>query len=916
MKQHAIHHQSASPHASIILTGPRSTIRFPENHYQTEPLRRGLVDDFSRVATSRPVAAEGTTPPSPEFLAEMRAKLQAADTAFLQRQYYNAFLGYADVFQSIQAFLSGEGEFVPELQDDAKRAGLGGAETLHQLGLYLQAAQSYALVAQGNPIPIPLTATDVAFIWLRWAQLGLDWGDALFRNSNELNDQLQGASDIYQSVVVVVNGVASVPDPQTHPSPLYQTPSLKPAADAAATIIANLPGLISGQTTVQTLGLNPLQAAVIIEVYRQVVKIQSGLDYWGHWHNTVPIWNFDYLQSIAINFAQLAISAERDFINFQDRNDQSRFTRQQLAQMVSQAGAEVDAANDHIRAAAAERGAYQSGAALADLRATDARANADEYANLSPLSMQFSALATQISGGDQGDLGQLNYLADQAMAGASVTFTGSQSDLFNNSHGAGAAAAQLAAARLNREYEVDSLRRTADEMGVAALQAQQEVATAQARLTTAVATATVARLHAAAAQQNLQAFDAQTFTPDTWLRMADLMWRLYRRYFDMALKSALLMQQAYNFETDQALQFIKADYSTDEVKGLLAADALMADIQQFTYDLITSTAGKPQPLTQTIALAQRYPFAFERQFRKTGVLEFETRIDDFDLAYPGTYAGRIENVEVELVGLVPVTGISGTLTNSGISAYRTPASASAPGTSGLKYRLQSKETLVLSDYSTRRDNLLLSSDQRMMRIFQGAGVVSTWRLEIPKAINDIDYGALVDVRFTLYYKARYDPDLHDRVLKELASRPGINARQRGLPLRWVYPDAFFKFQDTGSLSLTLKAFDFKANETAPLITQVGAVIATTGGLAAGGIVVDLSTPGKNAATATSDNGGLIDNSTSGNPWSVLIGGSALGDYLLTVSASKNPSLVKNGKLDLSGIANIALILAYTFTPKS
>src|SRR5205807_8573604 len=143
-----------------------------------------------------------------------------------------------------------------------------------------------------------------------------------------------------------------------------------------------------------------------------------------------------------------------------------------------------------------------------------------------------------------------------------------------------------------------------------------------------------------------------------------------RRYLTMALRAARLMQQAYNFETDQNLKIVKGDYSSDEVKGLLAADALMADIQSFTYDLITSTAGKPQPLKQTISLAQQYGFLFETQFRKTGSMQFETRIEDFDDYYPGIYAGRIDSVEVEVDGIVPVTGISGTLANSGISSYR------------------------------------------------------------------------------------------------------------------------------------------------------------------------------------------------------------------------------------------------------
>ena len=64
-----------------------------------------------------------------------------------------------------------------------------------------------------------------------------------------------------------------------------------------------------------------------------------------------------------------------------------------------------------------------------------------------------------------------------------------------------------------------------------------------------------------------------------------------------------------------------------------------------------------------------------------------------------------------------------------------------------------------------------------------AGVASSWTLELPKGINDIDYGALTDVRLTFYYKARFDPDLRATVLAQLAALPGFTGRQRSLPTR-------------------------------------------------------------------------------------------------------------------------------------
>ena len=62
-----------------------------------------------------------------------------------------------------------------------------------------------------------------------------------------------------------------------------------------------------------------------------------------------------------------------------------------------------------------------------------------------------------------------------------------------------------------------------------------------------------------------------------------------------------------------------------------------------------------------------------------------------------------------------------------------------------------------------------------------------------------------------------------------------------------------------------------------------------------------------------DTGGTIDSDANANVWLSLVGGTALGDYVITVTLSDNPTFVKNSKLDLSPIVNIALILGYSFT---
>jgi hypothetical protein len=314
-----------------------------------------------------------------------------------------------------------------------------------------------------------------------------------------------------------------------------------------------------------------------------------------------------------------------------------------------------------------------------------------------------------------------------------------------------------------------------------------------------------------------------------------------------------------------------------------------------------------QPLKQTISLAQRYAFAFENQLRKTGAMNFQTTLDDFDSYYPGAYAGRITEVEVEVDGLVPPLGISGSLTNSGVSLYRLPFVAwPDPQTPAVKYRVQPRETLVLSDYQKRADLALLPPDNRQRAIFDGAGVASTWRLELPKAINDIDYGALLDVRLTFYYEARFDPAIAAAVSSTLASRPGFLSRQRAIPLRWIYPDAFFAFQRDGHLTFRLGPRDFRNNETQPALNAVGILVAMDDTVAPGGHQVELTTPGAAAAVAdTLDATGLADSGTVGSPWGPLAQGPAIGEYTVALPG-----------LDREHAQNIVLLLDYTFVPRT
>ena len=557
------------------------------------------------------------------------------------------------------------------------------------------------------------------------------------------------------------------------------------------------------------------------------------------------------------------MTTEQNVINYWDRADQAQLTRLQLAQHAADTQAAINAAELQLVAAQAEAGAYQQGLALANLRASDAAQNAADYQNLDSQAILYQAESSQVSGGDDGDPDYLNSLADQFSSGQ--TISGDRGDI--------AAAVQLVSSRLSLQYEVGSMQRTAAEMQVAAAQAQAELTAANARVAAAGGQLALAQLQAAEAQAVLAAFDDSTFSPGVWKTMGDRMYALYRRYLVMALHTAKLMQNAYNFENDTSVALIRADYTADEVAGLLAADTLMADVESFTDNLLATRQTKIQPVKHTLSLATRHSYAFETQFRATGHIEFDTTADDFDLAYPGTYGGRIRHVDVTFQGLLPVSGVSGTLTCGGVSFYRLPTDSwTDQDPSHMRRRVQAAETLVLSDFDLRSDAVVLTGDGGQSPVFYGAGVIGTWVLDVPPEVNDIDYHLITDVLITFTYEARYDPALATAVRQELDSQPGAHTTQAGMPLRWLYPDTFFDLVNNHTATLTVQPSDLPLNQMAATLTQVGLLATSSGGHSPAALTIDLTAPGAAApSAAVTDANGLATSTSASSPLTTQLG---------------------------------------------
>jgi hypothetical protein len=765
---------------------------------------------------------------------------------------------------------------------------LGIAQCYQSLGDYAN-AETYYLQAAGYTYIN--TATEGPYVWVALAGLYGVWGDSAYRQGDTTT-----AMSVYSKVIT--SGSTTAPS-----TPLYTLTGLATAAKIATTLLPQLPTL--AKSGVSGVAADDVAiASAFLKIYGRETQINAGLDFWGNYVAAVPVWTFSYLQQVAINFTQLAQQAENQVVNYWAQADQATLTQTELINQASQANAQVNAATQQLTAAQAQATAYQAGLTLAQTRATDAAKDAQQYSTTNSQVIIIQATGQQVAGGDNGDYNGVSAMASQYLAGQ--TISGDSATV--------AAATDLAANRLSQQFQVDSMNRTATEMQQAATQAQAQLNAANAQVTAAGANLAVAMLDAQNATQTLAVFDADTFTPQVWKSMGDFILQIYERYMDMALRAARLMQQAYNFENDSTLAYIKTSYQ-GVIDGLLAADALMADIQAFTDDLVNSTRGKKQYVKQSISLASNYGYLFETQLRKTGTMTFETTLDDFDSAYPGTYEGRIQRVLVSVQGIVPPIGVSGTLSNGGISFYRLPSDIATPSTPS-KVRIQSAEALVISDYDPTQDGILDSTTGNQTGIFEGAGIASTWTLSLPPAVNNINYGTLTDVVLTFLYEARFDPQLVPTVLSQLASRPGYYNRERSIPLAWMYPDLFYGFVNSGTLTLTLAAPDFPVNQTAPTVSAVSLLVAMGPGASASGITISLSAPGKAAVAGATDATGMITSQGTGAAWAGATGGAALGAWTITLSASANPTLAPGGKLDLSALVNLVLFLDYSFTPRS
>jgi hypothetical protein len=221
--------------------------------------------------------------------------------------------------------------------------------------------------------------------------------------------------------------------------------------------------------------------------------------------------------------------------------------------------------------------------------------------------------------------------------------------------------------------------------------------------------------------------------------------------------------------------FVAADNWEDARAGLLSGERLLLQLQQLENAYLTGNR-RTYEVTQSFPLSLVSPDALVR-LRETGSCEFDLPEILFDVIYPGQYKRILRSVRLTVPGVVgPYTNIGVKLTLTKNAVRETPAAA-------LELRPAQPNILSAIAASTGLNDggqfELSFRDERYLP-FEGAGAVSSWRLELPEKVRAFDYQTISDIVVHLSYTSLDDGAFRETVEAGLVTKLGQYATSTGM----------------------------------------------------------------------------------------------------------------------------------------
>ena len=237
---------------------------------------------------------------------------------------------------------------------------------------------------------------------------------------------------------------------------------------------------------------------------------------------------------------------------------------------------------------------------------------------------------------------------------------------------------------------------------------------------------------------------------------------LYYQTYTLAYEWAKKAESAFQFERGASeAKYLKFGYWESGRDGILAGERLFMGLKQLEAAYHESR-GYDFEIAKVTSLRQVDPMAL-LQLRDSGTCEFALPEILFDMDYPGHYLRKIKSVSLTIPCVVgPYTNLSCTLRLLS-HKYRTDPLlqnvADYPETTDQadsRFSTVNVPINAIAVSSGQNDGGVFEvnfHDERYLP-FEGAGAVSTWRLEMPASFRQFDYDTMNDILLTVRYTSK------------------------------------------------------------------------------------------------------------------------------------------------------------------
>ncbi|MDP2320392.1 MAG: hypothetical protein Q8O42_13765, partial [Acidobacteriota bacterium] len=258
----------------------------------------------------------------------------------------------------------------------------------------------------------------------------------------------------------------------------------------------------------------------------------------------------------------------------------------------------------------------------------------------------------------------------------------------------------------------------------------------------------------------------QTFLREKYTNQQLYGWMLgqlsgvYFQGYKVAFDAAQHAERAFRFSRgDASSSFIEFSYWDSLKKGLFAGERLLVDLRRMEAAYLEGDR-RALEITRHISLRDDYPVAL-LELLATGRCQISASEALLDGDFPGHYFRRLKTVSVTMKGaLQPQRNVNCTLTllESRIRTSLSASGAYAQSGDGEDARFSINPIPIHAVATSRPDDdagvFRLNFDDERLLPFEGAGAISTWRIDLPQADNAVDLSLLTDVVLTLSYTAR------------------------------------------------------------------------------------------------------------------------------------------------------------------